>query len=370
MSTVNVLHVLWSGRTGGAERFVRDIIRYSDKGRFRHSVCFLSEGGVLAEQMIQLGASVHYLGMKNGLSLGAGLRFIEVIRREDPRIIHNHVRNYFTNFLLFLFPRIKKVYSEHGGSFDPKINSPEMDRYRRFYQIFVRGYDLVFTNAEYLRQIILGYTRHRPEKVKIYHYGIEPQRYGDRSWVAAIRSELKIPVQHKVVGIVGRLVEQKGIDDFIRIAAEIRNHRADCSFVVVGDGPLRPQLEALARELRVDIIFLGDRQDLPRLLPVFDLFVFTSRWEPFGIIILESLASKVAVTGFAVDGMRAIIEKGGGGVLIENRDHLKVAQAAADILSNPARQNQLAAEGYANVQKNFDVRTNIRALEGEYLRII
>ena len=181
---------------------------------------------------------------------------------------------------------------------------------------------------------------------------------------------MQIPAGNKVVGIVGRLVEQKGIDDFIEIAARIQERQKDCSFIVVGDGPLRVELEKMAQERKVPIKFTGDRQDLPELLPVFDIFIFTSRWEPFGIIILESLASGVPVVGFAVDGMRAIIEKGGGGILVQNRDHAKVAEAACSLLNDQRRRDEVARQGYENVQKNFEVKENIKALEEEYQGIL
>ncbi|MEA3323289.1 MAG: glycosyltransferase family 4 protein, partial [Patescibacteria group bacterium] len=114
------------------------------------------------------------------------------------------------------------------------------------------------------------------------------------------------------------------------------------------------------------IIFLGDRQDLPELLNVFDIYIFTSKWESFGIMMLEVLATKVPVVGFEVPGNREIIQKGGGGILIEERDHGKVAKIAVDLLEDNKKYNELSKEGYLNVQKNFSVQKTIKILEEEY----
>ena len=105
---IKVLHLLWFGRSGGAQRFVRDIIKYSDKDRFDHAVCFLSEGGAAAEEIARLGVKVYYLGMKNGLSILAGAHFIDIVNDARPDIINTHMRNYLISILSFFFPGIYK----------------------------------------------------------------------------------------------------------------------------------------------------------------------------------------------------------------------------------------------------------------------
>jgi glycosyltransferase involved in cell wall biosynthesis len=366
---IRVLHILWTGRTGGAERFVRDIFHFSDQNKFEHALCFLAKGGPL-ESHLPPEAKIYTLNMQNGQSLLSGLKFAGVLHDFKPDIVHSHVRNYFVNLLLFLHPRIRRIYSEHGGSFDPATSPEDINRYKKFYQRFIRHYHLVLTNAEYLRQEILAWTGLPAENVKIYHYGIDTRRYGDRSKRESLRHEWGITPQEMVVGIVGRLVEQKGIDDFLGVAHEIRKTDSQCRFIIVGDGPLRASLTQLAQQLEVPVTFLGDRQDLPLLLPAFDVFIFTSRWEPFGIIILETFASRIPVVGFKVPGMEAIVQKGGGGILVENRDSRRLAQEVIALLRNPEQYKHLSSQAYENVKINFDVHTKISLLEQDYHAIL
>ncbi len=275
MKKIKVLHIHWKGHTGGAERFLRDIITYSDTDRFEHAICFLAQGDQLASQLKAFNPPIFELGMKSGTSIREGFKFLNVLKTFKPDIIHGHTRNYFINVLLLAYPKLLKVYSEHGGGFEPTAPGGDIDRYEKFYRFFISRYNLVLTNAEYLREKILAWTKLANVQVKIYFYGIEITRYGDRSHTESLRKEWGIPPEAKVIGIVGRLVEQKGIDDFIKIASEIQKSNKECRFVVVGDGPLRPMLEKMTQDLKVEILFLGDRQDLPKLLPAFDIFVFT-----------------------------------------------------------------------------------------------
>ena len=217
-----------------------------------------------------------------------------------------------------------------------------------------------------MRNKIVEVTKIKPQKIKVYYYGIDIDKYENDPANSNLKAKLNIPGNNRVLGMVGRLAEQKGVDDFIKIASEIQKLSSQCSFVVIGDGSLRADLERMAVKYKVDIKFLGDRQDVPELLSIFDVFIFTSRWEPFGIVVLEAFAAKLPVVGFKVPGMREIIEKGGGGILIEERDHCKVAKIAVDLLEDSKKYSELSKEGYLNVQKNFNVQKTIKILEEEY----
>lgn len=366
MKKIKIMHIMWSGGTGGGERFIRDISAYSNRERYEHSVCFLSRGGPIADQIVYSGTQVYCLGMKSGLSLVAGMKIIGVIGKTKPDIVTIHSRNYFIPLLLLFFPNIRKSCFEHGGRLDGNISKRETKIYRHFYNWFVRFYPLILTNSDYMKNKIVEVTKIKPQKIRVYYYGIDVNKYENDSANSSLKAKIDIPGSHRVFGMVGRLAEQKGVDDFIKIASEIQKLSSQCSFVVIGDGPLRANFEKMAMEYKVDIKFLGDRQDVPELLSVFDVFIFTSRWEPFGIVVLEAFAAKVPIVGFSVPGMKEIIEKGGGGILIKGRDHCKVAKIAVDLLEDRKRYSELSDEGYFNVWKNFSVQKTIKILEEEY----
>ena len=161
----------------------------------------------------------------------------------------------------------------------------------------------------------------------------------------------------------------KGMDDFIRVAHEIQKMRQDVVFLIIGDGKKRMTLERMSLQYDVDILFLGDRLDVPDLLSIFDVFLFTSKWEPFGIVLLEAMAAKVPILGFAVGGAREIIDKGGG-VLFEKRDHEKLAQLTVQVLGDQKTYERLSAQGYANMMRNFNIASSIKDLEKEYMALL
>ena len=364
---IRVLHVLWSGKSGGAERFVRDITVHSDKDKFLHGVCFLSEGGWLAQQMVEAGAKIYCLGMHSGLSILSALKIMAVVRSFRPDVIHNHLPNYLVSVLILLYPGIPKIYFEHGGYLDGKTPRREI----RFYNVFGRAYRLILTNSDYMMDKICTLTTVPREKVKTLYLGVDVGKHSHCK-NNSLKEKCGIPERNKVLGIVGRLVEQKGVDDFLRVAAVIKEMKNDlhCSFVVVGDGILRDKLKKMSQELNLDVKFLGDRQDVSELLRFVDVFVFTSKQEAFGIALIEAMASKVPIAGFSVPGAKEMFEKGGGGILIDERDHKRLARVVLELLLDEKRCNKLAQDGFSNVTNNFSIQATVRRLEDHYRKMM
>jgi glycosyltransferase involved in cell wall biosynthesis len=131
-------------------------------------------------------------------------------------------------------------------------------------------------------------------RFRVVHCGIDLERFRQDVCHQAVRQELGIPLNAPVVGHVGSFRPPKNHAFLLQIAAEVLKMRPDVRFLLVGDGPLRPKMEATARDLGIEknVIFTGIRADVPRLmLGAMDLFVFPSLWEGLGIVLVEAQAA-------------------------------------------------------------------------------
>jgi glycosyltransferase involved in cell wall biosynthesis len=133
----------------------------------------------------------------------------------------------------------------------------------------------------------------------------------------ALRDEFR--ADRNVVTLVGRLVDQKAPDRFVDAAAQVLARRSDVTFLVVGDGPLWPELECRAAALgvRSAVRLTGLRDDARDLIAISDLVVFTSIWEGLSIAALEALAAGVPVVATDVSGMRELLGSGAGRIVDE-----------------------------------------------------
>lgn len=360
-----VLHVLWSGRAGGAERFVRDLVIYADTAHFEHIVCFLSRGGSFAAAMEKNGIKTYYLNMKTGFSIARGARMRNLIKQIAPDVIQSHCRNYVANAVIAMLDAPKKAYFEHGSDLIAKHQSREV----RFYKSFSRYYDVIMANSHYTRDRIIELTHVDAQKVIVFYIGIDYAQYDRTRRDETLRQRFGFTDRDTVIGTIGRLVEQKGIDDFILVATELAKLHRACRFVVVGEGRMRAELEEMVKVHHVNVTFLGEQLDIPSIIKTFDLFLFTPKWEPFGLVVLEAMAASVPVVGYSVPGMKEIVDRGGG-VLITEREPRLLARTAMDILTNQEQYHRLQNAGRTNVRTNFDIRTRVRDLESLYMKLL
>ena len=155
---------------------------------------------------------------------------------------------------------------------------------------------------------------------------------------AALRGELQLPPDALLVGMVCRLIEQKGVVYGLRAFARIAPQFPSAHLVIAGDGPRRAALESEAKTLGVAdrVHFLGWRDDAPPVLAALDVLLMPSLWEGFGLVMLEAMAQTVPIIGSAVSAIPEVMVDGETGRLVPPRDVGALAQALGELLDDEA----------------------------------
>ena len=189
--------------------------------------------------------------------------------------------------------------------------------------------------------------------------GIELDRFGHPTVSPAeTRHTWGIPPTAQVVGTVTRLSPQKAPLDFIRAAAKVLETHPDTWFVMVGDGPLRVEVEALAAELGVtsQLVLTGLRRDVPELMAAFDLFVLSSLWEGLPRVLPQAMATGLPIVATACDGSAEAVVEGENGYLVPPAKPEQLANRVRLLLSDPAQMARLGEAGKARVVEFGDQR--------------
>lgn len=173
-----------------------------------------------------------------------------------------------------------------------------------------------------------------------------------------------------VVSLIGRLVDQKAPRRFLEAAAYVAAERPDCRFLIVGQGPLRPALEALSRRLGIaDMVRLtGVRADAKELIARSDLVVFSSEWEGMPVVALEALAAAVPVVSTDVEGMSELLGTGAGTVV--DRDARSLATEIVALLGLPERRAEMGRTGREMIAAEFSVREMVAAYQHLYRELV
>jgi len=156
-----------------------------------------------------------------------------------------------------------------------------------------------------------------------------------------------------IVGAVARLVEQKGIDTLVAAVPLVLERHPDVRFVVVGEGPIRDELERLAEGLPVE--FLGHREDVPAELARFDVFALPTRFEGLCLAVIEAQAVGVPVVATPVGGIVETVVHGETGLLVPVDDPAALAAAVSRLLEDRELAARVATEARRRVRERFSV---------------
>jgi glycosyltransferase involved in cell wall biosynthesis len=157
----------------------------------------------------------------------------------------------------------------------------------------------------------------------------------------------------------------------LEAAAVVRETHPDVTFLIVGDGPRRAELEARATELGVqDVVrFTGARDDARALIALSDLLVFSSDWEGLSIAALEALAAGTPVVTTDVAGMRELLA-GGAGTIVPGHDPTDLAGALSALLSDEPRRLEMARIGQAKIAAEFSATVMREQYAAAYRRLL
>jgi glycosyltransferase involved in cell wall biosynthesis len=194
-------------------------------------------------------------------------------------------------------------------------------------------------------------------KITTIHYGLPPLVVDRKAAQAALRRELELPDDTLLIGMVCRLIEQKGVVYGLRAFARVAPQYPNALLIVAGDGPLRAALEAEAKALGVAdrVHFLGWRDDTTTILAALDVLLAPSLWEGFGLVLLEAMAQTVPIIGSAVSAIPEVIVDGETGLLVPPRDTAALANALDLLLRDAALRRHLGLMGQDRLESAFSV---------------
>lgn len=193
------------------------------------------------------------------------------------------------------------------------------------------------------------------DRLAMIHSGIADDEPPPDVDPAEVRAGLGLPRDAPLVLFAGRLAPQKGVGDLVAALDLLQHVMPGLRTLIVGDGPLRSQLEETAHAFRLDeaVRFLGHRDDVPRLLAAADLLVLPSLYEGLPNVVLEAMRFAKPVVATAAPGTTEVVEHDRTGLLVPCGDHPALAQAIRTLLQDPERARRLGAAGRARVEAEF-----------------
>jgi sugar transferase (PEP-CTERM/EpsH1 system associated) len=314
----------------------------------------LSKSGEFMDRLTRR-VVIHEMNKKNGNGLRIILELRELFRNRNIDIIHTRNWGAFDGVLAACFTRKPAlIHGEHGRD----ISDPSGEVYRRNLArrlLAFRARKFVAVSNDLYAW--LQRTVHIPmNKVVFIPNGVDTNRFSPGRDVE-LRKKLGISDDEFVVGTIGRLDPVKNQQGLIRAVHRLQESGYPVRFVLVGDGPLRTDIETLAQTLLRNprALLIGYRPDVERLYRVFDLFVLSSFAEGMSNTLLEAMASGLPIVCTAVGGNVELVKNDETGVLVGAGEDQLLADAILKYLKSPIDRKRHATNARRRAVEDFSL---------------
>lgn len=273
---------------------------------------------------------------------------IRAVRTERPDLLHTHlVHADVYGSIAASATRTPLVSSRHND--DRYLLGP----FRHVDRAFARRARKLIAISDSVR-LFLEAAGHDPAKLTTIHYGLD-ELPAEPS--VPTPEQAGIPAGAPLAVAVGRLIEQKDHATLLRAFAEVHATVPEARLAILGSGPLEQETRALVAQLGLDgVISLPGRTAIGNWLERADVFVHTSRWEGFGIVLLEAMLASLPIVATSVSAVPEVVADGETGVLVAEGDAAGVAAGLRELLEDPERARRLGAAGFDRARTEFSVR--------------
>jgi glycosyltransferase involved in cell wall biosynthesis len=226
----------------------------------------------------------------------------------------------------------------------------------------------ILVNSEAIRDHILSRSSAHAKKIIVIKNGVSQPANSGRILRDSLCREIGAESDSKLIGMIARLQPVKGHKFFIEAAARVITREPKAIFVIVGDGPLKSEIEEQAARLCIKerLRMLGDRTDVSRIVASLDLLVLASLHEGLPNAVMEAMSAGVPVVATSVGGTKELITEGETGYLIPPADAQALADRMTFALLNEADRMRLAASARQFISAEFGMRRMVESVEKLY----
>lgn len=265
------------------------------------------------------------------------------------------------------------IYTAHGFYFHDNMSSLKKNLFVLVEKLGGRLSDYIFTQSYEDYQTAIDKKIISKDKILAIGNGVDITRFSmeniDAAKVKNLKDTLGIADDETVVGIVGRVVKEKGYLEWVQAACKVLDKCSKVKFIAIGDtlesdrDGIKPELDQFIRqnEMENNVLFLGSRSDIPELLAIMDIFTLPSYREGMPRSIIEAMSMGKPVIATNIRGCREEVVEEQTGFLIPVGDADSLAEKIMDLIINPEKQTAFGINARKRAEAFFDEKMVIKA---------
>jgi glycosyltransferase involved in cell wall biosynthesis len=369
MPKIKIFIVIDHLGAGGAQRQIIEFLKHVHRDNFDIAIVNLDRDYASVENEIEsLGFRIIGIQHKGFFNPGTLFTLINLFRSEKPDIVHTY---------LFTADCYGRLAAKIAGIKVIICAIRADDIWKKWHhiltdKILAKFTNVITVNAEGLKRYLTEVEKIDATKLRTIYNGIDLKRFNNKPAIVEYRSSLGIQLDELVVGMVGRMSEQKNYKTLLEAAKVVVRQVLNVRFILVGDGPERKALELRVAgcELKDKVIFVGHRKDADSLMRVFDVGVLSSHYEGCPNVILEYMACSKPVVASDVGGCKELVVEGETGFIVSSADPGAMADRLLRLLKDEPLRMRMGAAGRKRAEENFiseKMARNTEQLYGELL---
>ena len=368
MEKLKVIHMVEDLKIGGAERIIASIAEGLERRRFEISVWCIAKGGEIADELKQKGIDIKILDIfsyHNPINI---LRLAYLFRKARPDIVHAH--GYFGS----TFGRLAAILAGvpiiithvHSTYYEYKKRNMLIERFLSYFT------DKIVCVSEAVKDFVVKDEGIANNKTCVIYNGVDVSDTLELfKSVDQERKSFGIEEEDFVVITVASLMPHKGHQVLLDAARIVSKEHSNLRLLIVGDGPLRNELQEYANKLGISskVVFTGQRQrkDVSRLLNLSDIYVLSSILrEGFSISIAEAMAMSKPVIASNLGGIPELIEDKVNGLLVAPGNSYELAAAVEKLVSDRSMREKMGRRGREIYEEKFTVAKMIQNIASLY----
>lgn len=366
---IRILHIAQSA--GGVDRYIRMLLKYLDKNKFENIlVCSQDYNQADYRNLVIEFEQIEMLREISARDILAIKKVRKLIKKYSPDIVYAHSSK------AGAITRIANIglnnyciYNPHGWAFNMKCSA-----YKKYIYVLIEKVLSIFCEriiciSESEKKSALKKHICKENKIQVIYNGIDIEEYDNKS---INKVDLRVSPNAFVVGMVGRISEQKAPDVFIEMAKIIKEKIPNAYFVIVGNGPE----ELLVREyadkhnLSDSLFISGWVEDPMNYVENFDVACLLSRWEGFGLVLPEYMLVGKPIVATNVDAIPDIIINEYNGLLVEVDNPIEASNAVIRLYNDKMLYDRFVKNGKKEVRQKYNARRVAEQHQDEFIRLI
>lgn len=356
----NILFFTRTMKLGGTENVILQLCEILKPVVNNIVVC--SCGGINVKKLASMGIKHYEIPDIEEKSLNVIIKTMrqlnQVVKTEKITVIHTHHRMAaFYVYITRLYKRCKFINTSHNTFKNKKWLT---------YLSYSKAN--LITCGAIVKQNLVNYYKIPDDRITVIHNAVKPfdgEIVLDKT-IQNLRKEGKF-----VVGNVGRLSEQKGMEYFIKCIPMVIKKYPDISFVIIGSGENENDLKKLVKKLKIEkfVYFLGYRSDIQNLMSQLDLVVLSSLWEGLPLTPIEAFSVGKTIVATDVDGTVEVVQDGVNGFLVKPRNSEQIANKINCIYIDKKMKKQFEKKALETYNKEFSFNTYSNRIREYYNKL-